>query len=132
MRVYLAHNFAAREHLRDDIKWKLEEAGFDVTSSWIWDDSHIHSMNAVQSARRDLEDIDRADILVLFTDQWGEVPGKGKFTELGYAIAKGKAIFLCGVDYSSNVFYHLSNIYRVTKEELISGLQMVKSAKERI
>jgi hypothetical protein len=35
MKVYLAHNFAAREWLRDVVKPMFEQMGHVVTSSWV-------------------------------------------------------------------------------------------------
>lgn len=109
MRIYIAHNFAARIVLRE-VKEKLEELGHEVTSTWIWDDSHISEKNAEESAVTDLADIERADWLWLFTDQFAERSGKGKFLELGYALRAGKLICLVGEDQDSSVFYHLPNL----------------------
>lgn len=109
MKIYLAHNFKARWWLRDYIKL-LEASGHTVTSSWIVDDSHIDEKNEALSAIIDFNDIDLADALILFTDQYGEKPGKGKFMEFGYALAKGKKVFIHGQDTTSSVFYHLPDV----------------------
>jgi nucleoside 2-deoxyribosyltransferase len=109
MKIYLAHNFKARWWLRDYIKL-LELKGHQVTSTWITDDAHIDSKNKEESALVDLEDIDRADCLILFTDQYGERPGKGKFLEMGYALGKGKQVYIHGQDVQSSVFYHLPQV----------------------
>lgn len=113
MKIYLAHNFAAREALRDTVRL-IESLGHEVTSSWITDDSHVINDNARKSAEIDLADIDRADALILFTSQWGEKHGKGKFMEFGYAIAKGKRVFIYGPDQTSSVFYHLPQVIKIT------------------
>ena len=107
MKVYLAHNFAAREYLRKVIPI-IEKEGHEVTSSWIRDDKHLQSGNALQSAVEDLADIERAEAIILFTDRFTEDrPGKGKFIELGYAIRAGKICILVGKDTDSSVFYYL-------------------------
>lgn len=128
MKIYLAHNFKARWWLRDYIKL-LESMGHTVTSSWIVDDSHCQPEESAvfkqddalseTSAVADLNDIDVADALILFTDQYGERPGKGKWMEFGYALAKGKKIFIHGQDTRSSVFYHLPQV-RILK--LISDI----------
>lgn len=112
MKIYIAHNFAARLELREHLVPFLTRLGHEVTSTWITDDSHVDKLNAKQSALIDLSDIDRADALVLYVDQFGDSPGKGKFLELGYAIAKGKRVYLWGKD-DSSVFYHLPQVIRL-------------------
>lgn len=103
MKIYVAHNFAARLALRVELEElaKLHE----ITSNWIYDDSHVAEKSARVSAGCDINDIDRSDALMLFIDQFGECGGKGKWWEWGYAFAKRKLIFLIGAD-KSCVFYH--------------------------
>ena len=109
MKVYLAHNFKAREWLGAVVS-QLTEAGHECTAQWIWDDSHIGVSE--HGALADLNDIERSDCLVLFVDQYGSTPGKGKFVEFGYAYAQGKRIILLGED-TQNVFYALPTVERV-------------------
>jgi nucleoside 2-deoxyribosyltransferase len=109
MRIYVAHNFAAREWLPTVIA-QLTEAGHESTSRWITDPSHVGVSQ--QAALADLGDIDRSNCLVLFVDQYGPTPGKGKYVELGYAYAQGKRIILVGKD-TQNVFYALPGVERV-------------------
>lgn len=136
MKLYLAHNFAARDALRLLVE-KLEASGYHVTSRWITDDAHVQESTAQQNALDDLEDIDAADVLVLFVDQFKDRPGKGKFIEFGYAYAKGKQIILCGDDTESSVFYKLPGVVCCWLKDLIPTLyrmeqvelQALKSAK---
>lgn len=116
MKIYLAHNFKARWWLRD-YKALLEQNGHEVTSRWISQNyPDIRNPEGEQKyALEDLEDIDAADALILFTDQYGEKPGKGKFMEYGYAYAKGKQIYLHGLDYNSSIFYYLPGIMVLTQ-----------------
>lgn len=109
MKVYLAHNFAAREWLPTVVA-QLTEAGHESTGRWISDDTHIGVSE--HAACADLNDIDRSSCLVLFVDQYGSTPGKGKYVELGYAYAQGKRIILVGED-TRNVFYSLPGVERV-------------------
>src|SRR5665213_1277837 len=108
MKIYLAHNFSAREFLPSVVSL-LTNLGFDCTSTWIFDDAHAKGGSRLASAMVDLQDIDRSNYLVLFTDQYGATPGKGKYVELGYAYAKEKRIILVGTD-ESCVFYALPGV----------------------
>lgn len=123
MKIYLAHNFKARNVLNQVVKPFLESNGHIITSRWIWDDSHLEHFEDDRSAIADLEDIESASAIILFTDQYGSSSGKGKFLELGYAIKAKKICILCGEDLDSSVFYKLSTIKRVkTIEETLRYL----------
>lgn len=103
--------------LRDIIS-QVEQLGHVVTSRWIRDDSHNFDENNTFSAKADIEDIDRADAILLFVDQFAERPGRGKYVELGYALGTKKKCFLYG-DSQDCVFYHLPECIRIeTLEEL--------------
>lgn len=136
MKIYIAHNYAAREVLPQAIA-HLNVLGHEVTSRWITDDAH--EGNNATTAQVDLDDIDRANALLFFTDNYGERPGKGKYVELGYAIALNQVsgnrthgdhvmriipdqkpkIFLYGKDQSTCVFYHLPCCIHITSLEEI-------------
>jgi len=121
MKIYLAHNFKARWWLRD-YKALLELNGHKVTSRWItqnYPEIRTHEIEQ-KAALEDLEDIDAADALILFTDQYGDSPGKGKFMEYGYALAKGKQIYIHGKDIQSCIFYYLPGVKVLS---LISALR---------
>lgn len=120
MKIYLAHNFAARLVLRPVVE-RLTQLGHEVTSRWITDDAHVLESTAAQNARDDLDDVDRADALVIFTDQFAERPGRGKFVELGYAMGKGKRIYLCGVPDPTCVFYNLQGLRQISIGQLMAG-----------
>ncbi len=125
MKLYLAHNFSAREWLPTVVA-QLEEMGHKVTATWIWDDSHTNGGTKLDSALVDLEDIVRADVLVFFVDQYGPTPGQGKYFELGYAYAEGKRIILVGEE-DRCVFYSLPTIERVKNiPELLKLIQKEK------
>ena len=124
MKIYLAHNFAAREWLPSVVA-QITEAGHKCTAKWIWDDTHCGV--STTAALADLSDIDASNCLVLFVDQYGPTPGKGKFVELGYAYAQGKQIVLVGED-TQTVFYTLPGIERV--ESVSSLLKLLHKQKE--
>lgn len=111
MKIYIAHNFAARAYLKGVIQ-EIEALGHKVTSSWITDDSHLSEKNAVESANTDILDLERADAILLFTDQFSDRPGKGKFVEFGYAIGRNKKLLLYGED-NSCIFYNLLKCKRI-------------------
>jgi nucleoside 2-deoxyribosyltransferase len=57
----------------------------------------------------DLDDIDRADALVLMTMPVGTMfSSGGRMVELGYAIGTGKRIFILGP--RENIFCHLPRV----------------------
>lgn len=125
MKIYLAHNFEAREWLREGLKeglWK----GHEITSRWIIDGPHSDGTDRVLSAHTDLEDIDKADYLVLFLDSFRNQSGREKWFEFGYALAKHKLILLLGED-KSCVFTNLDDlrIYKLSafaSQERLLGL----------
>ena len=126
MNIYVAHNFSAREWL-PEVVHKIKVVGHHVTSTWIFDDAHAAGGSRLSSAKVDLADIDQSSCIVLFVDQYGETPGKGKYFELGYAYAQQKRIILVGKD-ESCVFYWLPGIQRVADvEELIELLKKEKA-----
>jgi len=132
MKVYLAHNFEARDWLKVTIKPALEAVGHEVTSRWITDDSHLQTFDDDRSARADLEDIDKADVLILFTDQYGSRPPRGKFFEFGYAYADEKICILLGEDTKSSVFYRLENVHKYSLlTDVIEFLNLVDMLRRR-
>lgn len=118
MRVYLAARYSRKDELLG-YATELAELGIEVTSRWIQGlheippegievDSHEHYQ---WCAEDDLADLDAADVLVAFTEPEGLIAGRGRggrHVELGYAIAKGKPVLICG--HRENVFCHLSEI----------------------
>jgi nucleoside 2-deoxyribosyltransferase len=80
-----------------------DRRNFIITSRWI----DVKESNPMQDAaiaadqelaanrcRVDLDDIDRAEIFVMFTDT--PSTSGGRHTELGYAIARERVIFIVG------------------------------------
>jgi len=124
MKIYLAHNFAAREVLPEVVK-RLENLGHKCTSTWIFDDTHdlhAHAGSPIASACVDIEDIDQSHCLVLFADQYGKTPGRGKYVEFGYAIGMNKRVIVVG-EADDCVFYHLPGVERAKNfDELLEVL----------
>jgi hypothetical protein len=84
VKFYVAHNFAARK--TDELKKfvaDMEALGHECTSRWLGFDGNGGS----DEADMDLSDVARADMLILFAEQVGATPARGKYVELGYALA---------------------------------------------
>lgn len=104
--VYIAAPYPTRN---DAIKAMdlLERAGHVVTSRWLKAPDELTD----EHARKDLEDVAAADVLLALNPADYENAGTGgRHVELGYALALGKKIALIGN--RSNIFHHL-NVVRV-------------------
>lgn len=108
MKIYLAHNLAARGALVPIVDM-IEKMGHEVTSTWITKELNTEEEGAIT----DLADIDRSDALLLFIDQFGPTPGRGKYIEFGYALAKGKKCFIYGEDKESCCFFFLPQVTHI-------------------
>ena len=112
MKVYLAAQYARRDELRE-YRTQLETLGIHVTSRWLdenepLDGSMTHKEDAwyTHTALIDLEDINRADAMVFFSeDPLMGIPRGGRHVEFGYAIAKIKPIHVVGP--RENVFHYI-------------------------
>jgi nucleoside 2-deoxyribosyltransferase len=106
MKVYIACRFSRRDEAEYVVRPALEALGWTVTSRWHREQANqpVDGAMAHHSAEenklfalRDLEDVDAADALLLLTEEpesyW---PRGARHTEYGYALAKGKALFLVG------------------------------------
>jgi hypothetical protein len=111
MEIYLAASWPERKRMRD-IADHLGALGHTAASSWIWSES-LTGMNAEDVAKdpdkavagclRDIEDLERAARVAVFTD----VPSStgGFHVEFGYALCMEKPIDIIGP--RPNVFYSL-------------------------
>lgn len=112
--IYIAAPFQLRAEAQS-IMQQLEREGFEVTSRWLRVDDMADTDVA---ARMDLDDVDRADALVLLNlESWRTAGTGGRHAEFGYAFAKGKTLFVVGV--RTNVFHYLSDVHLVTDPELL-------------
>lgn len=137
VKFYLAGAWSRRAELAGHSSW-LQSMGWESTASWLTQTDtsppcpdcggepklgyHCQTCGgsgnldqrdprAGKWAAQDLNDIDRADCLILFTDQVG-APGSGRggrFVEFGYAIAQTMSRgLICGVvGPPENIFTHL-------------------------
>lgn len=112
MKIYLAAQYSQKHEIALK-KQELQGLGFIVTSTWMEepDDPNV-SLKDVRHvvlaayASRDVEEIDAADMLVLFTVDPDERTRRGgRHVEYGYALGRGKAV--CIVGPQENIFHHL-------------------------
>lgn len=118
MKIYLASNYSTHPEMRQYAQ-RLEKAGHVVTSEWI-NGTHGGDDRA-EYARIDLRDVDAADALVFFSDSpAGSRTRGGKHVEFGYALARGKKIFIVGP--CVNVFNHLPEVIQRHEFEDVARL----------
>ncbi len=119
MKIYLASNYSTHPEMREHAK-TLEALGHEITSEWI-NGTHGGDDRALY-AQIDLRDVDAADAIIFFAEApEGSRTRGGKHVEFGYALAKGKRIFLVGKPV--NVFHHLPEvIQRIHFEDLLGLL----------
>jgi nucleoside 2-deoxyribosyltransferase len=115
MKVYLAAQYYRRDAMRG-FAYMLKDIGIEVTSSWLRERADVNSDLSDNSheflrrhARNDIADIEAADVLILFTvDPILPTKRGGRHVELGYALALGKKIIICGP--RENIFHHLPEV----------------------
>ena len=107
--VYLASRFQARAEIAD-VAQVLRDRGIIVTSRWL-EEADVNVLDnpdpvaCMAIAERDYEDIDRADVVVVFSPKSRHGTGSGGFHwEGGYAKGQGKPVIVCGE--RENVFHY--------------------------
>lgn len=112
MRVYLASQYARREELKSYAD-QLQSIGIDSTARWLNENADLNGkmsnhtlLENAEIAQRDIEDVDKAEAVLLFTNgsETKIVRGAHHF-ELGYAYGRGKKVFTVGP--RDNVFHYL-------------------------
>lgn len=116
MKVYLAAPYQWKDRIIERAT-ELRSLEIEVTSSWLEEPhkpsttlSELTDEQHAQYALRDLQDINEADILILFavpsTDT--PIPRAGRHVEFGYALAARKSVWLVGN--KENIFHYLPQI----------------------
>lgn len=101
IKLYLAARFGRRAEM-EQIADRLKSLGFDITARWVYGGED--GLTRAQIAMLDLEDVDRADVVVSFTHPRGTLTsGGGRHVEYGYALAKNKGLVIIGA--RENVFH---------------------------
>ena len=119
MKVYLAGPYGARETIagyRDE----LNTIGIEVTATWLTETHEIADGTTgaataltddtvARHAKTDLIDVERADLLVLFTAKSvGTEGGGGRHIETGYALALSKPVLVVGEP--ENIFHRIGSL----------------------
>ena len=115
-KIYLAARYSLRFAMQDEAK-KLNNAGYDVISSWIYGDEEdqLTPEGLHKIAQKDIDQVRDCDILVTFSEPAGSYNrGGGRHTELGLAMAWDKPCVLIGP--KEQIFHHW---YGVTQYNLI-------------
>lgn len=101
LKVYIASLYARRAEMETYAKL-IKNAGYEVTSRWVFGGEE--GLTNEQIALLDLEDVDKADLVLSFTlPKQTPFIGGGRHVEFGYALAKGKQVVLIGD--RENVFH---------------------------
>jgi nucleoside 2-deoxyribosyltransferase len=127
MKVYLAGRFSDWAMVERHAE-ELRETGLDVVSTWHEPEKATDLSRTLQKAAVcDLNDLARAEILVLFSNRPG---GRGgRHTELGYALARDITILLVGK--RRQVFhYHPMVEHFPDWGECLAQLQLLESPAE--
>lgn len=121
MKVYIAAPYAARDRIRV-MADQVRGMGVEVTSSWLDEQAEVNDGTTgaapelddravSDAARRDLDDVDRSNLLVLLT---GAIAGErdsksgGRHVETGYALARGIPVLVVGEP--ENIFHRLARV----------------------
>jgi hypothetical protein len=115
MKVYLAARYSRKKEIKSLVPVLLEH-NIEVTSRWLEetgsDTAHLHEFTPKfcrQTAYIDLEDIDKADTFVFFSeDPTIGIPRGGRHTEFGYALGTGKRLIVIGGE--ENIFHYLPQV----------------------
>ncbi len=129
MKAYLAAQYARRDELREH-KTILEPLGIEVTSRWLEEQEPLNSHMGekpdawyVETATIDLEDVDRADAVIFFSENPRiGVPRGGRHVEFGYALGTNKVVYVIGP--KENVFHYIERVYHFeTLSEFIEAFK---------
>lgn len=86
---------------------RIKQKGHEITARWVYGGEEGLSREDI--ALMDIEDVDRADIVISFTHPRGFLtPGGGRHVEFGYALAKNKKLVIIG--HFENIFHHMPNV----------------------
>jgi nucleoside 2-deoxyribosyltransferase len=116
LKLYLAAQYPRRDELKVYAAY-LRHQGIEVTSRWLEEKLPLNSQlgddpeeQYKEFATFDIEDIDRADAIVFFSENpLIGVPRGGRHFEHGYAIGTGKPAYIIGP--KENVFHYIGRNY---------------------
>lgn len=119
-KFYLAARYSRHPEMRV-YRNALEEYNIDVLARWIEGDHQALTINDARHnfefnnrcAHEDIEDLEKCDVLVTFTEsprEFSQRPTGGRHVELGLALAWNKEIHTIGP--RENVFYYCNNVHQ--------------------
>lgn len=106
--VYLCARYSRHEELNGYAE-ELRRENFHVCCEWITG-AH-HDTDSATCAEIDYDEVERADIVISFTERPGEISGRGRggrHVEYGIALALHKRCIVVG--YRENVFHHMPQV----------------------
>lgn len=129
MKAYIASTFDLIEVI-EELLPRLSEIGIEITCKWwklnfreslglLTDKDWYNNFEVNECLYRDLKGIDEADIFILVARE--SVKFNGALIELGYALAKGKRVFIYGKVGRSVMFCGIPQIQDI--DILIKELQ---------
>lgn len=110
MKAYIAASWSAKEIVKTATEL-LTDLGVTCTNRW---QDHKESDSQSEQAFADIDDISRADSLVVLT-QWPSTQG-GFHWETGYAYARGKRIIVVGK--RGTIFHYLPSVVHYSTFDL--------------
>ena len=104
MKVYLASKFALKDRVIE-ISDYLKSHGIKITYEWwfdnikgipVTDKEWYNHPSVIEVSNKDFNGVDEADIVVLVSDDTTPLSFNGANVEIGYALAKGKQVYILG------------------------------------
>lgn len=107
VKIYLAAKYERMQDMQGVAAY-LRGQGHEVTSRWV-DGAEDTLGEKAAGALMDVEDVDAADTLILFSQPHGSLNrGGGRYWEFGYAYGRGKSCIVVGE--REIIFCHLPNV----------------------
>lgn len=124
MKIYLAGRYSRRDELLKHAL-DLQLAGHSYTSQWL--DGGEEGKTSEDIAKMDFDDVVRADMTLVFTDEYGSSQtGGGRHTELGIAYALKKRVWIVGD--REQVFHSLPGVVQFYDvQEVIRALSILET-----
>ena len=118
LKVYVGARYTRKVEARRFAEMLMEN-GFAVTATWFKEPEsptiqldEVSDATLIEYAKRDVAEIDAADVLILMSDPPREAhPRGGKHWETGYAYGKGKPVVVFGP--VENIFHMLPDVLQV-------------------
>lgn len=138
MKVYLAAPYSMKNTVSEAAE-ELRGLGIEVTSRWLTEphDPKIH-MSALQPkdheiyGTRDIEDVAKADLMVLWTDPTQSIIRQGRTAEMGMGLminhlGRYYPILVVGMQYE-NIFHYQKNVEHFESwEKVRTALEMMQA-----